>query len=107
MHISCIGADSVGKGEMEAEAVAAGDFLCCDALVQTFERGEFQHAKQAGIIKDTDVIEIGKAIQDKSCHRQGPNDDRLTIFDTSGVAVQDVMITKYVFEALESQKSRL
>jgi len=104
MHISCIGADSPGKGEMEAEAVACGDFLCCDALVQTFERGEFQHALQAGLIHESQVKEIGHAITDTSCHRQGPGDDRLTIFDTSGVAVQDVMITKYVFEALAIRK---
>jgi len=106
MHISCIGADSIGKGELEPEAVALADTLCCDALVQTAERGEFQHAIQAGLIKLEQVVEIGDALCSNKWSR-GPSDDRLTIFDTSGVAVQDIMITKYVFNALSEMAAKL
>jgi ornithine cyclodeaminase len=106
MHISCIGADAPGKGELEPDVVKMADFLCCDARAQTFERGEFQHAHAKGLLSDADVIEIGEVLSKPSLHRQKSNDDRITIFDTSGVAVQDIMITKYVFDALSS-KSRL
>merc|ERR1712224_379686 len=98
MHISCIGADAPGKGELEPEVVAMADFLCCDAKVQTFERGEFQHALNKGLVKKADVMEIGEVLSKCHLHRKRENDDRLTVFDTSGVAVQDIMITKYVFD---------
>merc|ERR1712216_921203 len=92
MHISCIGADAPGKGEMEPEVIQCADFLCCDAKAQTFERGEFQHAYGKGLVKEADVMEIGEVLSKTNLHRQGAGDDRLTIFDTSGVAVQDLMI---------------
>ncbi len=46
------------------------------------------------------IVELGDAIGNTKLHRQDANDDRLTMFDTSGVAVQDIMITKYVVDAL-------
>jgi len=101
LHISAIGADSEGKGELEPEVVQMADFLCCDALAQTFERGEFQHALKRGLIKESQVHEIGNVIEKPELHRQGITDDRFTIFDTSGVAVQDIMITKYIYDALQ------
>lgn len=34
--------------------------------------------------------------------RQGASDARLTIFDTSGVAVEDIVIAKMAFQAIRS-----
>jgi len=108
MHITCVGADAPGKGELEAEVVPMADFLCCDSKAQTFERGEFQHAQKAGYLSEQKKVhEIGDVVTKPRLHRQGVDDDRLTIFDTSGVAVQDIAITKFVFAALQHKKSKL
>jgi ornithine cyclodeaminase/alanine dehydrogenase-like protein (mu-crystallin family) len=107
MHITCIGADSPGKGEMDVSIPPMADFLCTDAKVQTIERGEFQHAYAAGTVALDKIMEIGELIERPELHRQD-NDDRLTMFDTSGVAVEDIMITKFVYTAVVGEsKSKL
>lgn len=100
-HITAVGADVPGKQELDVALVAAADLLLCDSLAQTFERGEFQHAVAAGAIDKAAVVEIGAALDRPELHRT-TGDARLTIFDSSGVAVQDVMIAKMVYQALSS-----
>eukprot|EP00401_Gymnodinium_catenatum_P079928 CAMPEP_0117593874 /NCGR_PEP_ID=MMETSP0784-20121206/72878_1 /TAXON_ID=39447 /ORGANISM="" /LENGTH=329 /DNA_ID=CAMNT_0005395851 /DNA_START=45 /DNA_END=1031 /DNA_ORIENTATION=+ len=90
-HITAVGADAPGKQELDVSLVAAADLLICDSHAQTFERGEFQHAAAAGAIDKGQVVEIGVALDRPKLHRTAA-DQRLTIFDSSGVAVQDVMI---------------
>ena len=84
--------------------MARADTLLTDSLAQTAERGEFQHALSQGVIKITDVTEIGRVAgaanggnERADLARQGEVDGRLTIFDTSGVACEDIMITKLVY----------
>jgi hypothetical protein len=43
LHITAVGADSVGKQELALDLVARADFLVCDLEAQSRERGEFQH----------------------------------------------------------------
>lgn len=102
MHISNIGADSPGKQEMDPEIMTKADLLVTDSRAQTVERGEFQHAIKAGLIDLKTVHEIGEVLDKPELHRRGPQDQRLTVFDTSGVAVEDVQITKMVYLALQS-----
>jgi ornithine cyclodeaminase/alanine dehydrogenase-like protein (mu-crystallin family) len=47
-----------------------------------------------------DVLELGNVIADPALHRQ--SDDQLTLFDSTGVAVQDIQISKAVYEALNA-----
>jgi len=87
--------------------VAAADLLVCDSRAQTFERGEFQEAFAKGLIKSDNVLEIGEVLDKPELHRQAEKDERLTIFDSSGVAVQDVMITQMVYQALAGPSARI
>jgi len=105
MHITNIGADSPGKQEMDPAIMAKADLLVTDSRLQTAERGEFQHALKAGLIDIKSVHEIGELLDKPELHRKGAADDRLTIFDTSGVAVEDVEITRMVYQALRAAKT--
>eukprot|EP00937_MAST-01D_sp_MAST-1D-sp2_P007507 g7507.t1 len=89
MHITNIGADAPGKQEMDPQIMAQADLLVTDSRAQTAERGEFQHALEAGLVGAGDIVEIGELLGRPELHRQGAHDDRLTVFDTSGVAVED------------------
>jgi len=102
-HITNIGADAPGKQEMDPAIMAAADLLVTDSRLQTAERGEFQHALKAGIITLDSILEVGELLARPELHRQPAGDHRLTIFDTSGVAVEDVQITKMVYEALQAK----
>lgn len=97
--ITCIGADAPGKQELDPELVASADLLVCDSKLQTLERGEFQHAAAARAIHPATIAEIGALIPRSGLHR-GSNDTRLIIADSSGVAVQDIQITKFVYDHL-------
>ena len=48
------------------------------------------------ITNDADICPIGKAIQDKSCART--SDDDITIFDGTGVGLQDLAVASQVVE---------
>lgn len=107
VHINAMGADVPGKQELEPSLVAAADLLICDSRAQTAERGEFQGAVSDGLLDAASVLEIGEALDRPQLHRQGAEDARLTIFDSSGVAVQDIMITQMVYDALVGHRSHL
>jgi ornithine cyclodeaminase/alanine dehydrogenase-like protein (mu-crystallin family) len=50
-----------------------------------------------------DVIEIGELVEKTELHRK-LDDCRLTIFDTSGLAVQDCAIAKMVSQLVNKSK---
>mmetsp|Transcript_136047 Transcript_136047/g.303039 ORF Transcript_136047/g.303039 Transcript_136047/m.303039 type:complete len:349 (+) Transcript_136047:40-1086(+) len=107
VHVNAMGADVPGKQELEPALVASADLLVCDSLAQTFERGEFRAAAAEGLVDRGRVLELGTVLERPELHRQPVKDARLTIFDSSGVAVQDVMITRMVYEALVAPRAHL
>jgi len=102
--IVCIGSDSVGKQELSVNLVSSADFLVCDSILQTQERGEFQHAIHSKEVKIEDIKELGHVLTAKKKEgiaRDNSNaDPKLTIFDSSGVAVQDCVVAKIVYDSL-------
>lgn len=100
-HITCIGADCPGKMECDSQLVASADMVVADSLVQTVERGEFQTAVRSGILKLENVVEFGDLILNMPHLHRSENDDRLTIFDSSGVAAQDCAVAKLVSKLLD------
>ncbi len=84
--------------------MARADLLVCDRATQSRERGEFQHffaAAHPGNGKD--LVEIGTLLSAPWDMRQRDERDSLwSIFDSSGVAAQDVAIAKFVMQLIES-----
>lgn len=97
-HITAVGADTPGKQELETELVARADHIVVDSIAQVIERGECQHAYRTGRIREDDLVELGAVIASKAEGRQSP--EQITIADLTGVAVQDIQITKAVYEAV-------
>lgn len=86
-HISAMGADRAGKMEWDVSLMARAK-LFADYPAQSVEIGEFQHAYRAGLIGLDEITSIGDVLRgarDGRCH-----DDEITVFDSSGIAVQDV-----------------
>jgi ornithine cyclodeaminase len=65
-------------------------------------RGEVFKALEAGMIKKGDLIELGIAISDRKFQRQ--SDDEITVVDLTGVAVQDIQISKAVWRVVSGRK---
>jgi ornithine cyclodeaminase len=101
-HITAGGADTAGKQELEPAIIANADRVVVDSIVQVIERGECQHAYLAGLIHKDGLIELGAVIAGKAPGRQ--TEEQITVADLTGVAVQDIQITKAVYEAVKANK---
>jgi len=71
------------------------DRIVVDSLSQCRVRGEVFHALEAGMIQADRLIELGAAIAEARLQRQ--SDDEITVADLTGVAVQDIQISKAVW----------
>jgi alanine dehydrogenase len=94
--IAAVGADSQGKQELEPALVASAT-LVVDVLEQCAEIGELQHALAAGLLTREQVhAQLGDVLAGRRPGRT--RDDEITIFDSSGTALQDVAAAVAVYE---------
>ena len=77
-----------------ADLVVAGSIERCRV------RGEIFHALGAGLFEDGDILELGRIILDPESRRA--SDSQITVADLTGVAVQDIQISKAVYQVLGS-----
>ena len=95
-HIIAVGADMEGKQELEASLFAKAKIVV-DNLHQCITRGETQNPLKSGIIKEQDIhCEIGQILLHQKPGRE--NDTEITIFDTTGMAVQDNVTAAKIYE---------
>jgi len=93
-HISAMGADDVGKHELDAAIVTRAS-LFADYPQQSIVIGEFQHAFGEGLIKSADEIcALGSVTMGASPGRT--SDGEITVFDSSGIAIQDLMVAEAI-----------
>ncbi|WP_068298293.1 iminosuccinate reductase BhcD [Pararhodobacter sp. CCB-MM2] len=95
-HIACMGTDTRGKQEVSTELVAAGK-LFTDEIAQSESIGEFQHAVGAGLIVPADITPLGCVIS--GAHPGRDNAEDITIYDGTGVALQDLAVADAVLSA--------
>ena len=88
-HVSAMGSDAVGKQELSAELVAAGR-LFADVIDQSITLGDYEAAFQSNGIDRSDIIPIGAVIAGDIRGRSDAKE--ITIFDSSGTALQDLAI---------------
>jgi ornithine cyclodeaminase len=109
LHITCVGSDAPGKVELAPNFVAKyGNVLVADTVQQSQERGEFQHVLQNESVAVDQVMSLGQLVSQAHLHRQRTAttdtsvDARVTIFDTSGVALQDCIVSEMTYKALSN-----
>ena len=96
MHLSMLGADGPGKAEAEVEAVARCA-LFCDEWEQAAHGGELTGGVEAGLVPRDSVTELGAVLTGRAPGR--PDPDAVTLFDSTGLAIQDLAICVALFEA--------
>lgn len=99
-HITAMGSDTREKNELEPEILGKADLVVADSIEQCRVRGEIFHALEARLLADGDAVELGNVISDPSLRRI--DDSQITVADLTGVAVQDIQISKAVYEVLTS-----
>ena len=94
-----LGADAHGKAEVEPGALARCR-LFCDEWEQASKGGELSGAVAAGAVDRERVTEIGAVLLGA---RPGRSDaEEITLFDSTGLAIQDLGIALAVLEAWKS-----
>jgi ornithine cyclodeaminase len=105
LHISAIGSDSPGKCEVALDLLKEADICLVDSLTQTGERGEFQKARCEGVdfsLKEVGAPGVLDSFTGKLIAALDGNQKHglLSIFDSSGMAMQDVQMAKLVAQHL-------
>lgn len=91
-HISSMGSDSLGKQELPPKLFHRAR-LFCDLPDQSARIGEFQHAASGAAL-----TAIGAVLTGAACGRQ--SDEDITIFDSSGISLQDLFMAKAILDAV-------
>jgi alanine dehydrogenase len=120
-HVSLMGADGPGKAEIAPEELARVRAFCDDweqnepnrtldpdARVRVFvddweqasHSGDVAGAVEAGLLGRDDVMQLGDVLGNAAAGRQSPDD--ITIFDSTGLAIQDLAIALAAMEKADS-----
>jgi alanine dehydrogenase len=102
-HLNLLGADGAGKAEATVEAiehVLRAGHLFCDEWEQASHGGELTSAVAAGIVAREDVTELGAVCAGLEPGRRNPTE--ITLFDSTGLAIQDLAIAIGVLESLRA-----
>jgi ornithine cyclodeaminase/alanine dehydrogenase-like protein (mu-crystallin family) len=102
-HLSMLGADGPGKAEAEPAAVARCE-LFCDEWTQASHGGELSGAVRAGLVGRDRVTELGDVLTGQAPGRSGP--EATTLFDSTGLAIQDLAICLAVLQAQRAGRVR-
>jgi ornithine cyclodeaminase len=102
LHITAMGSDAEQKQELDAAIFAAADVVACDVKTQCFRLGELHHAKEQGILTESDpILEAGELTSKKKEGRT--NDSQVTVCDLTGTGVQDTVIARFAYEQLRTR----
>jgi ornithine cyclodeaminase/alanine dehydrogenase-like protein (mu-crystallin family) len=99
-HLAVLGADSHSKQEVQAEALRRCA-LFCDEWEQAAAGGELSGPVASGDVRRDQVTELGKVLTGAAPGRRG--DDEITLFDSTGLAIQDLAMAIAVAEASEGE----
>jgi ornithine cyclodeaminase/alanine dehydrogenase-like protein (mu-crystallin family) len=102
-HLAVLGADAPGKSEVELEALGPCH-LFCDEWEQAAGGGELAGAVSAGLVSRDLVTELGQVILGAVDGRR--SDEEVTLFDSTGLAIQDLAIAVAVYEAWRRDEVR-
>lgn len=95
-HLACMGADTIGKQEVEPELLRRARVFG-DVARQAVSLGECQHAFAAGMIGEDDITPLGLVIDGRVQGRTSR--DEVTVFDSTGIALQDLAAARLAVKA--------
>jgi len=103
-HINAIGADAPGKQELEIQILLRAKIVV-DDIHQALHGGEVNVAVSEGLISERNIhATLGEIVAGLKKGREG---NEITIFDSTGLAIQDIAVAKIVYEkAVEKSVGR-
>ncbi|HKV92725.1 MAG TPA: ornithine cyclodeaminase family protein [Candidatus Angelobacter sp.] len=97
MFIAAVGADNEDKQELDPALLGSKNKVVADVVTQCAAIGDLHHALAAGTATVSDVYaELGEIVCGKKPGRTSA--EEITIFDSTGMALQDVASAALVYE---------
>jgi alanine dehydrogenase len=94
--IAAVGADNEHKQELDPTILSTNKTVV-DTIDQAATIGELHHSLEAGLMTRDEVYsELGEVVAGKRAGRS--SEDEIIIFDSTGMALQDVIIAAEVYE---------
>jgi alanine dehydrogenase len=101
-HFNCMGADAPGKQEMDPKILKRAR-LVIDDWEQASHSGEINVPMAKGEMTKDDVdVEIGQIVAGLKPGRE--SDQQITVFCSTGLAIQDCLTAKIAYDAAIAQK---
>ena len=98
-HFSCVGSDVAGKQEID-ENILPRTKIYVDDITQCINVGEIEMGIKKNVISTDDIQgEIGEVIIGEKEGRK--SEEEITLYDTTGIAIQDLVTAKKVLEIAE------
>jgi ornithine cyclodeaminase len=94
-HIACMGTDTIGKQEVAADLLTRATVFT-DEVAQSTTLGEAQHAVANGSLTADQITQLGAVIN--GTHGGRASDSEVTLFDGTGVGLQDLAVAARVVE---------
>jgi alanine dehydrogenase len=102
MHINAIGADAPGKEELDPLILKRAKIVV-DDLEQAYHSGEINVPLKRGVITRGEIYaELGDIVAGKKVGRI--SDDEITVFDSTGLAIQDAVGAWMVYQEAKRKK---
>ena len=101
-HINAVGADAPGKEELEPDILKRAKVVV-DSWEQASHSGEINVPVSKGIITKKDIIaSLGEVVSGRKQGRK--NDKEITLFDSTGLAIQDLYVANLVYKLARVRK---
>jgi alanine dehydrogenase len=100
-HVNAVGADAPDKHELEDATLLAASKLVIDDYEQTTHSGEINVPWAEGVLSDDDLhATLGEVVLGEKPGREAG--DGVTVFDSTGLAIQDVAAAHVAYEGAEA-----
>jgi ornithine cyclodeaminase/alanine dehydrogenase-like protein (mu-crystallin family) len=94
-HVNAVGSNALSRREIDEAAVTRADFIAADSVEQAkIECGDLAAVVEAGKLSWERVKELGDVVA--SGFARGHDD--ITLFESQGIAIEDVAAAKVVYE---------
>jgi ornithine cyclodeaminase/alanine dehydrogenase-like protein (mu-crystallin family) len=102
-HVNAAGSNNLQRLEIDAEAVTRASFIAADSVEQAkLECGDLAAVVESGQITWDEVHELADVVAGVKTPRQTKDD--ITLFESQGLAIQDVAVAKHVYELGRKQQ---
>jgi ornithine cyclodeaminase/alanine dehydrogenase-like protein (mu-crystallin family) len=100
-HINAIGSNMLTKAELDIAAIRRCDSIVVDSKEQArLEAGDFAQVLDEGLLKWSDVHELGHVIVGRFAGRPHPQD--VTLFKSLGIGIEDLAVAARVYAAAQT-----